>query len=42
MNGFEVCQRLEQDPATASVPVIVVTALGQIRSKEATRPGQVT
>jgi two-component system cell cycle response regulator len=35
MNGFEVCQRLKHDPATASVPVIVVTALGQIRSKEA-------
>ena len=35
MNGFEVCQRLKQDPATASAPVIVVTGLGQIRSKEA-------
>ena len=42
MNGFEVCQRLKHDPATASVPVIVVTALGQIRSKEAARSGQVT
>jgi two-component system cell cycle response regulator len=35
MNGFEVCQRLKQDPATASVPVIVVTALAQIKDKEA-------
>jgi two-component system cell cycle response regulator len=35
MNGFEVCQRLKHDPVTASVPVIVVTALGQIHSKEA-------
>jgi two-component system cell cycle response regulator len=35
MNGFEVCQRLKHDPATASVPVIVVTALAQIKDKEA-------
>jgi two-component system cell cycle response regulator len=34
MSGFEVCQRLKQDPATAEVPVIVVTVLGQINSKE--------
>jgi two-component system cell cycle response regulator len=35
MSGFEVCERLKQDPATEAVPVIVVTALGQIRDKEA-------
>jgi len=35
MSGFEVCQRLKQDPVTAGVPVIVVTALGQIKDKEA-------
>ncbi len=35
MNGFEVCQRLKQDPATEAVPVIVVTVLGQIPAKEA-------
>lgn len=34
MSGFDVCQRLKQDPATGSVPVIVVTALGEIRAKE--------
>jgi two-component system cell cycle response regulator len=35
MNGFEVCRRLKELPATNSVPVIVVTALGEIRDKEA-------
>ncbi len=35
MNGFEVCQRLKRDPTTGGVPIIVVTALGQIPAKEA-------
>ncbi|MFI5341414.1 MAG: response regulator [Candidatus Methylomirabilales bacterium] len=35
MSGFEVCQRLKQDAATAGAPVIVVTAHGQGRNKEA-------
>lgn len=34
MSGFEVCQRLKRDPMTEGVPVIVVTAFGQVRSKE--------
>jgi len=34
MNGLEACQRLKQDPGTAGIPVIVVTALGQITTKE--------
>jgi two-component system cell cycle response regulator len=34
MTGFEVCQRLKENPATAEVPVIVVTVLGQINNKE--------
>jgi two-component system cell cycle response regulator len=33
--GFEVCRLLRLDPATAAVPVIVVTALGEIGDKEA-------
>src|ERR1700675_2115565 len=27
MDGFEVCHRLEADPATADIPVVMVTAL---------------
>jgi len=34
MSGFEVCQRLKQDPMTEGVPVIVVTGFGQVRTKE--------
>ena len=38
MDGFEVCRRLREDPATRFVPVIVVTASGEqekIRALEA-------
>ena len=35
MHGLEVCQRLKQDPASMRIPVIVVTAVGQITAKEA-------
>jgi two-component system cell cycle response regulator len=39
MNGLEVCQRLKGDPATADIPVIVVTAMGQIATKESALVG---
>ena len=29
MSGLEVCQELRQDPATADIPVIILTALAQ-------------
>jgi DNA-binding response OmpR family regulator len=29
MSGLEVCQELRQDPATAQIPVIILTALAQ-------------
>ena len=33
MNGFEVCQQLKADPTTAPVPVIFITALGNVEDK---------
>jgi two-component system, cell cycle response regulator len=33
MDGFEVCRRLKQSPATAHVPVVMVTALDQVSDK---------
>ncbi len=39
MSGLEVCQHLKDDSATAAIPVIVVTAMGQIATKEAALTG---
>ena len=38
MDGFEVCRRLKANPATAHIPVVMVTALDQ-PSDRVTRPG---
>lgn len=35
MNGYEVCRRLRQDPRTANIPIIVLTARGQPVDREA-------
>ena len=35
MSGLEVCRRLKGESVTAAVPVIVVTALGQMKDMEA-------
>jgi CheY-like chemotaxis protein len=35
MSGLEVCERLRQDPERGDLPILVVTALGQISAKEA-------
>jgi adenylate cyclase len=29
MDGFEVCRRLKKDPATANIPILIVTALSE-------------
>jgi DNA-binding response OmpR family regulator len=34
MNGIEVCRRLKQSAVTERIPVIVVTAVGQMATKE--------
>ena len=33
MDGFETCRRLKSDPATAHIPVVMVTALDQISDR---------
>jgi two-component system cell cycle response regulator len=33
MDGFEVCRRLKTDPATAHIPVVMVTALDQVADR---------
>jgi len=33
MNGFDVCRRLKSTPATAHIPVVIVTALDQPRDR---------
>ncbi len=33
LNGYDVCQKLKADPATANIPVIFVSALGEVMDK---------
>lgn len=33
MDGFEVCQRIKQNPATAHIPVVMVTALSEVSDR---------
>ena len=34
LSGFQVCERLKKDPATAGVPIVMVTALNEISDVE--------
>lgn len=34
MDGFEVCQRLRADPSTASLPIVVLSALDDQESRD--------
>ncbi len=34
MSGFEVCRRIKDDPATAAIPIIMVTALNEFGDME--------
>ncbi len=33
LNGYEVCQKLKEDPETATIPVIFISALGEVTDK---------
>src|SRR5690606_37367947 len=33
MDGVEVCRRLKSDPATAHIPVVMITALDQVSDR---------
>ncbi|MHB0971179.1 MAG: response regulator [Thermoanaerobaculia bacterium] len=34
MDGFEACRRLNQEPATSAIPVIMVTTRGEAKNVE--------
>lgn len=34
MSGFQLCRRLKSDPATRHVPIVMVTALGEVSDVE--------
>ena len=34
MSGFQVCSRIKQDPATRSIPIVMVTALNEVSDVE--------
>lgn len=33
LDGYEVCRRIKADPATASIPIILLTAINDVASK---------
>lgn len=39
LNGYEVCRRLHRDPATATIPVILLTVKGQVDDPDLDQAG---
>jgi len=42
MNGFEVCRELRADPATADIPIVMLTAAANAADREAGRAAGAT
>lgn len=42
MNGFEVCRQLRSDPATADIPIVMLTAAANVADREAGRAAGAT
>jgi|DewCreStandDraft_5_1066085.scaffolds.fasta_scaffold00026_32 CheY-like chemotaxis protein len=42
MNGFEVCRQLRADPATADIPIVMLTAAANAADREAGRAAGAT
>jgi two-component system cell cycle response regulator len=34
MSGFQVCSKIKKDPATAEIPIVMVTALNEVSDVE--------
>ncbi|HEV8509665.1 MAG TPA: response regulator [Gemmatimonadales bacterium] len=39
MDGYEVCRRLKADPATASVPIVLLTARRELNERQLAESG---
>ena len=37
LDGFEVCRQLREHPETATIPIIILSALGDAQSRERTK-----